>query len=269
MDAARDDVLLRALNVLESLAAMAQPASLSAIAARTRLGKAKAYRALRALEEHGFVDHAGRSGYRVGSRSLALATVIGSRPALVQRTRPVLERLALLCRGGASLQLRSGAHRVIVAEVVVRADPQIDPVALGERAPLTSGCAGTAILAHLDPADAAAVMAARPPREPRPTPEQLDRIRADGYAVSFSANHVSMNGIAAPLLDPADGSVLGSIAMANAPDRLPARELEALSDPLRRACDQLGPSLARLLGPNSPERRAALDVTVQQIAGGT
>ena len=157
---------LRALQVLEHLAGMEQPASLPAVASRAHLSKSKAYRALRALQDAGFVDHVGRGGYRVGGRSTALASLIGSRPAVLQRARPVLIQLADLACAGAALSLRSGAHRVIVMGVVsskALSGATPSPVPVGERAPLTSGCGGTAILAHLSQAEADAVISSRPP----------------------------------------------------------------------------------------------------------
>jgi IclR family transcriptional regulator, acetate operon repressor len=262
---------LRALHVLEQLAGMEQPAGLPAIVGRTQLSKSKAYRALRALQDAGFVDHVGHGGYRLGTRSAALASLIGSRPAVVQAARPVLVQLANLASAGAALHLRSGDHRVLVLGVVsakAPADATVPRVPVGERAPLTSGCGGTAILAYLPPAEADSVIRARQRREPRPSRASLARIRAAGYAVSFSANHPGLNGIGAPLLDPIDAFPLGSIAIAGRDEQLPEDALHRLSDPLIAACARLAPRLAKVLGPNSSERRATLDVTIQDAHRG-
>ncbi|WP_255511441.1 helix-turn-helix domain-containing protein [Kribbella sp. VKM Ac-2500] len=64
------------------------------IAERAGMPRTKAYRVLRDLQEHGYVDHIGRSGYRVGGRAVALASLVGPRPALLHQARPVLIRLA-------------------------------------------------------------------------------------------------------------------------------------------------------------------------------
>lgn len=85
---------LRALRVLEALAGMQQPASLPAIVLATGLSRTKAYRALRVLQDNGFIDHLGHGGYRLGSRSVALASLIGPRPALLRCAYPLLRRLA-------------------------------------------------------------------------------------------------------------------------------------------------------------------------------
>jgi DNA-binding IclR family transcriptional regulator len=103
-----EDGHIRALRVLETLAGLQQPASLPTIAAKAQLTKTKAYRALRGLQEHGFVDHTGRGGYRIGSRAVALATLIGPRTALLQAARPVLApRLAAVLGPNSSLSLES------------------------------------------------------------------------------------------------------------------------------------------------------------------
>lgn len=256
---------VRALRVLEILAGMRQPAPLAAIAARTGLPTMKAYRVLHALEQDGYVDHVGRSGYRVGSRSLSLATLIGPRPALLQRARPILQRLAESARETATLHLRSGTHRVLVLGTEPVNWDLRHVVRLGERAPLTNGCSGTVILALLPPAEAEAVVAARPPGEPRPEPAALDRIRADGYAVSRNANHNGVAGVAAALLDPDDGLPLGSLAIAGPDHRLPDSALRQLAAPLTAAAREFAPQLAAVLGRHASIRQEALDVTIQDF----
>jgi len=256
---------LRCIQVLEALAGMAQPASLDAVIERTGLTKLKAYRSLRHLQDAGYVDHIGRDGYRIGCRSLTLGTLVGPRPALLTAARPVLRWLAEVSSESAIFNLRSGSHRVLVMGVEPPSQPVRRGVRLGERAPLTSGASGTAILAHLPPEEAEEIIRSRPRREPRPTPDQLAAIRADGCAFSFSANHVGVSGVSAPLLTPAGGYPLGSMSIGGAQDRLPEATLRRLSGPLRRACKKLAPELAGMLGPHSSKRLSALDVTIQEL----
>jgi len=256
---------LRVLQVLEALAGMEQPAGLAAVAETTGLPHTKAYRALRSLQDSGFVDHLGHRGYRLGSRSVALASLIGPRPALIRAAQPMLSRLATVARETTSLHLRSGTHRVLVIGAESRGQPIRGTYVIGERAPLTSGCSGTVILAHLPPAEARHIVNSRPRRERRPSTALLAQIRKDGYGTSFSDNHVGVNGIAAPLLDPNDNYPLGSIAIAGADRRLPDTTLRQLARPLKATCRELAPHLARMLGPNSSERLASLDVTIQGV----
>ena len=255
---------VRALQVIETLAAANQPASLASLAAATGLGKPKTYRVLRALQEAGYVDHVGRAGYRVGGRSIGLASLIGPRPALLHRAVPVLNRLAQLSSETATLHLRSGTHRVLVLKAQITDWELSRAVRVGERAPLTTGCSGLVILAHLAPADIDAIVTSRPPSEPRPTKARLRRIRHDGYATSHSANHQGVSGIAAPLLDPENGSPLASLAIAGPQAELSDAVLRKFAAPLAAACREFEPQLATMLGPNSTIRHEALNVTVSE-----
>jgi len=260
------DSALRAMRVLEALAGMEQPAGLLTIAAAVNLSKTRAYRVLRSLQDHGYVDHADRNGYRIGSRSLALASLIGPRPALLQRARPVLAKLVGVASESATLHLRSGAHRVLVLGVEAHNNVLHRSVMVGERAPLTSGCSGTTILAHLPSAEADEIIKVHTKPKQRPALSALlHQTRDDGVALSFSSNHVGLNGIAAPLLDPEDGYPLGSVAIAGAEQRLPEAALRRLARPLSAACAELAPRLATVLGPNSSVRLESLDVTIQDF----
>lgn len=263
---AQPDLLRRPLLVLETLAAMEQPASLLAIAAAVGLSKAGAYRVLRSLQDEGYVDHAGRRGYRIGSRSIALASLVGPRPAVLHRARPVLSRLAAMAQATATMHLRSGEHRVLVLGTEQVAKHEERRVHIGERAPLVSGCSGRVILAHLPREEAGVVVAKHTSGGTRDKLErELATIRADGYALSFSENRRSFNGIGAALLDLDNGYPLGSIAIAGPEEQLPERALRMLARPLIDACDALAPHFSALLGPNSSARREALDVTIQDM----
>ncbi|TVT59338.1 IclR family transcriptional regulator [Amycolatopsis rhizosphaerae] len=263
---AEQDTHIRALRVLETLAGMQQPAPLPTIAERVQLSKTTAYRILRGLQDHGFIDHTGRTGYRIGSRAVALASLIGPRPALLQIIRPVLKKLATEASETVTLHLRSGAHRVLV----LAAEPPGNPLrilpTLGERSPLTSGCSGQSILAFLPRQEADDIVRDHTRDGLRPgLPAALARIRKDSYALSFSGIHIGFNGVAAPLLDPTDGTALGSIAIAGLDRRLPRDTLLQLSTPLRAACADLAPRLATVLGPNSSIRLDPLDVMIRDF----
>ena len=258
-----DEGLVRGLRVLEILAGMEQPAGLMEIAGRAHLSKSKTYRTLRSLQSLDFVHHVGRSGYRLGVRSLALASLLGARPTVQQICRPALTKLVGLSSAASVLNLRSGAHRVIVLALAPRGHfpPQL---VLGERAPLISGCAGTAILAFLPDAEAQSVITARPPGYLPPDPAEIAQIRQRGYAISISGNHANFNGVGAPLLD-GDGYAIGSVVVCGSSDQLDKATLSGLSKPLTAVCGELAPRLAKLIGRDSSERLATLDVTIQGL----
>jgi IclR family transcriptional regulator, acetate operon repressor len=263
--AGQSEALMRSLLVLEALSGMAQPASLDRVRARTQLPKSKAYRALRSLQDEGFVDRVGRQGYRVGGRSLALSLLIGPRPALLQALRPVVRWLSDVTGQTATLHLRSGHDRVLALGAGPKNTRSQELPPIGERAPLSVGCGGTSILAFLpvDEADEVLGSTNRPGQDADTV--DLAAIRSDGFALSFASNHAGANGVAAPILNPLDSYPLGSLAIAGPSDRLSEAKLREFALPLRRACAQLGPHLATMLGPNSSERLDALDVAVRNL----
>jgi DNA-binding IclR family transcriptional regulator len=249
---------LRGLHLLETLAGMRQPATLRDIASRAGLSESYAFRLLHALEVEGFLHHLGRSGYRLGSRSIALATVMGPRPAMMRLMYPLLARLVADSGEAAVVHLRAGDFRVLVLGVPSPSGPIVDPAGvLGERSPLTAGASGRVILAHLSAAELAEFEEA--------DTDLLAVIREQGYEVSFGENHAGVNGISVPMLADADdpaaaGTVLGSLTVAGPASRLTPEAMTRLLGPLRRACRDLSPRLAALLGPNPGATIGALDL---------
>ncbi|WP_433683241.1 IclR family transcriptional regulator [Nocardia sp. CA-119907] len=256
--------VLRGLEILEALAGLEQPATLARIAARSGLNETATYRTLRRLEAEGYVDHAARVGYRLGSRSVALAVLVGPDPPLLRATYPVVTRLVTVTGHSAAMHLRSGSHRVLTVGVPSPSHPLRDQVVVGERSPLTSGASGLAILAHLPPEEADAILANCPASERRPSREELERIRRAGYSVSHSQNHASMTGISAPLLNPESGTPLGSLSIASRADATDATEITELAPILLSSCAELGPRIAALIGPGAARGRRGLDVTVRR-----
>lgn len=245
---------MRGLEVLEALAGMQQPARLREIAHRCALSESQAFRVLAALERDAFVSHLGRRGYRVGSRSVALGTLIGPRPVLVRSVQPVIARLALNVGEAVVFHLRSGAHRVLVLRAIPpNARMRELGGVIGERSPLPVGASGRVILAHLPEEEVRRVV-------PGGTAaERLDHIRTTGYEISLGENHPGINGISSVLLSE-EGDPLGSLTIAGEASRLSTDAMVRHSMPLLRACRELGPLVASLLGPDPGATIAALDL---------
>jgi DNA-binding IclR family transcriptional regulator len=254
---------LRGLEVLEALAGLAQPATLATVAERAKLNEASAYRTLRRLEAEGYVDHVPRAGYRLGSRSIALAVLVGPDVPFLRTANRALASLAVTTGLSAAMHLRSGAHRVLTVGVPAPAHPLRDEVALGERAPLTSGSAGLVILAYLPEDDVDAMLTGLEPGEAASIRTELEHVRADGYRIGRRHRHASLRGVSAPLLDPASKGPLGSVTVAGLDDQATTGALRERVPVLLRACHDLAPQLAPLVGPRAVRGRRGLDVTVE------
>jgi len=244
--------------VLEALAGMRQPAPLRAVADRVELSESQAFRILQELERAGYLEHLGRSGYRLASRSVALATLIGPRPALLRAIYPVITRLAHNTGEAVVLHLRSGAARVLVLGVAAPSGPVLDPAGLhGERSPLVAGASGRIILAFLPETELAAMDLAGI------TADQLRTIRDRGHEISHGENHPGISGVSAPLLAYSgceQPTALGSITVAGPSARFGASDLSRVLTPLLGACRDLAPRLASILGPDPGAVVKALDL---------
>lgn len=250
---------LRGLQILEVLAGMRQPAGLGEIAERTGLSESYAYRILQALEREGYLHHLGRSGYRMASRSIALAALIGPRPAMLRLLYPAVARLASSSGQAVAVHLRAGDARVLVLGVPGPSGPVVDPAGvLGERSALTAGASGRIILAYLDETELARINFKGVDQE------HLSMIRRRGYETSFGENHPGINGVSAPLLAVSDGTqrstAFGSVTIAGPQAQMSPQRLDELSRPLSAVVRDLGPRLAGLLGPNLGATIAALDL---------
>jgi len=251
---------LRGLELLEAIAGMRQPAALRDIAKRAGLSESYAFRILQSLERDGYLYHLGRSGYRLAGRSVALATLMGPRPAMLRLMYPVVTRLATVSGEAAVVHLRAGHSRVLVLGVPAPSGPIVDPAGvLGERSPLAVGASGRVILAHLPDAELTGIDLNGV------TAEHLAAIRERGYETSYGENHPGVSGISVPVLaeaeDPADSAMaLGSITIAGPSQRLSPEALARLAGPLLAACRDLSPRLAALLGPNPGNTIEALDL---------
>jgi DNA-binding IclR family transcriptional regulator len=251
---------LRGLQLLEALAGMRQPAALHDIAERTGLSDSYAFRILRSLEHDGYLHHLGRSGYRLAGRAIALATLIGPRPAMLRLMHPVVAKLASISGEAAVVHLRAGNTRVLVLGVPAPSGPVVDPAGvLGERSPLAVGASGRVILAYLLPSELAGIDLHGV------TTERLAEIRERGYEMSCGENHPGINGISVPLLAEADDPrgppvALGSITVAGPSSHLSCDVLTRLAGPLLGASRDLSPRLGALLGPNPGATVEGLDL---------
>jgi len=233
---------------------MRQPASLRDIAERAGQSQSQTFRVLQALERDGYLEHLGRAGYRLGGRSVALGGLLGLRPAVLRAISPLIARLAIQTGAAAVLHLRSGSDRVLVLSVPTPAGPAHDPAeVVGERSPLAVGASGRVILAHLPPADIDQF------NLDGVTRARLARIREQGYEISHSENHPGINGISMALLAD-DGTALGSMTLAGPASQMTDAALARLAPMLLRACRELAPRLANLLGPNPGTTVEALDL---------
>lgn len=231
--------LERAIDVLEVLEATRTPLRLSEVARRAGLHVSTTQRILRVLEARGRVE-ASDVGYHTGVAMLfgAHAYLTTSRVSLA--ARPVLQELASTTNLTASVFVRTGLSRAVVARVE-GGNPMRYELPVGQRLPLHVG-AGKVLAAYLDEDDLATLMAdvgdaTRADGEhidPAELLAELHLIRERGYAVAVNERVVGAASVSAPVVA-SDGSCTIAVQVAgHAPD-FDVDAVEQLSVDVRQA----------------------------------
>ncbi len=222
-------VLDRAVSILSFLAA-GGPASAAAVVEGTGLSRPTAYRLLSALEAHHLVTR--RDGrYSLGVRLLGWAEAAGT--GLVERARPVLERLRDATGESTQLYVQEGDHRVCVASVE-RATGLRDSVPVGAVMPLSRGSAGKVLLAWGEDRGSSHGIEAG----------ELKAVRSRGWAGSVAEREAGVASVSAPVFS-LDGGLRAAVSASGPVSRLGERPGERLAERVVAAAREIELALRR------------------------
>ncbi len=235
--------LERAIDVLEVLEATRTPLRLSEVARRAGLHVSTTQRILRVLEARGRVE-SGDLGYHTGVAMLfgAHAYLTTSRVSLA--ARPVLQELAATTNLTASVFVRTGLSRAVVARVE-GGNPMRYELPVGQRLPLHVG-AGKVLAAYLTGADLERLMegiaqetrADGEPVDPAWLHEELRVIRERGYAVAVNERVVGAASVSAPVVA-RDGTCTTAVQVAGHAADFDVAAIDQLSVDVRQAAAAL------------------------------
>lgn len=238
----------RAIDVLEVLESAPSGLRLSEIARRADLHVATAQRILVALEQRGRVER-DDNRYRAGVGLLFGAHAYLTGSPLVLNARPVLQDLAASTELTASVFVKTaGFDRAVIARVV-GSDPLRYELPVGERLPLHVG-AGKTLAAQLDDEDRERLVAEVTPYVAASGKEwtaatlrdELERVRAQGYAVASGERVLGTRSVSAPVRNP-DGQPVAAIQVTGTLEAFPEDRVPALAAVIRNAADRLGRQL--------------------------
>ncbi|WP_018762589.1 IclR family transcriptional regulator [Arthrobacter sp. 135MFCol5.1] len=204
----------RAFEVVDFLSNSGKPARLADVARGTGLHIATAQRMLRVLERTNYVAQ-DSAGYSIGPAALAAAHSFLVGNNLVLTATPVLQELAAALGLTASLSVRLGASRILVARVE-GSSPLRYQLPLGGRLPLHLG-GGKVFLAYMDDVSRAAALGDMVQMETASgsivtMPDfmaSLNEIASRGYAVSRNERVAGAVSVSAPVRR--DGDLLGVV----------------------------------------------------------
>ncbi len=210
------EALARGLEVIAAFAPGHPVMTLTEVASATGLARPTARRILLTLTEMGYVRTEG-GGYALTPRVLDLGVAYVRSQGLWDIARPHMTALSVATNESCSIAQLDGSDIVYVARVAV---PKIVAlvVQIGTRFPALQTSLGKVLLAALEPAEVAAVLAepSRSGLEPRwrPSPAERDtelrEVRARGWALTDQQLALGIRSVAAPLRDGA-GQVVGAL----------------------------------------------------------
>lgn len=214
-------VLDRAIAVLDAVEHGAR--THGSVVRATGLSRTTAHRLLKSLEAHGFLEHVGGRGYRLGPRLLKLAAASLQDPSLRDAAHPALERLAAATGESAQLFVTSLDGRVCIDAVESSSELRTF-VPIGEELPLWAGSAGKVLLASMtsDQIDEVASLA-RPLTTATPTGDRLRRqlttVRRKGWAWSSGERQAGVGSVSAPVRGPR-GETIAAVSISGPTSRI-------------------------------------------------
>jgi DNA-binding IclR family transcriptional regulator len=240
---------LKALRVLEAVAAEPRALALAEVAERAGLNKSATHRMLATLLAAGYVrqdDHSRR--YSLSYRVVSLSRNLLADDEVMRLARATLEQLSGASGEGIHLAMLDGMETVLVQRVkgtrIVAVDFQV-----GDRSSLHCTSIGKALLAFQGDESVDAVIAAGLPAltartitEPEVLRRELRHIRERGYAIDDREMHDDMRCIAVPVFE-RDTPVRMGISCSGPATRFTLDYLEQLRGPLLAASRQLSGQL--------------------------
>ncbi|MCF7550690.1 IclR family transcriptional regulator [Pseudonocardia sp. WMMC193] len=231
--------LERAIDVLEVLDESRHALRLSDIARRAGLPVATTQRILTVLEARGRIER-GSTGYRPGVGLIFGAHAYLNSSPLVLAARPVLQELAAETGLTASLFMRVGWYRVVLARVD-GAHPLRYEIPIGERLPLHIG-AGKALAAAMSPEEIERFLDEEPDLTRADGTAysrtdflaELAEIRARGYSTASGERVPGMTSVAAAV-QPTDTPATAALQVSGTSDEVPAERIAALGVEVQRA----------------------------------
>jgi IclR family KDG regulon transcriptional repressor len=243
--------LRRGLRVLEVIAEHGGRLTLTDIARRLKLHSSTTHHLLKTLQNEGYVVQADDSReYHIGPRIFEVAAVAWSENEIAKLGEPVVTGLMLKTGHPAHLAVLDMRNVVVIRKVDAEG-----PWRLSERAgtarPAASTALGKVMIAFKGPELARRYIARMPFKaltpntitNPRDFEGELDRIRAQGYAVENEEYAIGMRGVAAPVFN-FSGKAVAAMGISGPSWDLTSEQVDALQPSVREFAQRL----SRLLG---------------------
>jgi IclR family acetate operon transcriptional repressor len=210
----------RSLRILEAVA-QHQPVTVGELTKLFGLPKSTVQRTLVTLAEAGWLraNRRDTTRWEIGARVLAVRPAALQGSSLFAAAREPMLRLRDAANETIHLSVPDALHGMVVVDRVDCDHAVRTFHTIGDLSPLHATAVGRAVLAHLPRRDVDDLIATglepfseTTPVEPEELRAELDRIRADGYAVNRNQYRPGVCAVAAAVLDE-DGTPLAAVAI--------------------------------------------------------
>jgi DNA-binding IclR family transcriptional regulator len=244
-----DTAVDKALIVLDALERKHDGRPLADIASETGLPKPTVHRLLATLERHGYAQQLPSGRYALGMRVVALGQFAASGNTLLRVAGPILDRLVKACGETVHLGILQGESLLYID----RREPEEAAVRLAALpSPLTSlhaSASGKVLLAFGSAELARKVLAADLAQYTPHTitdadrlRDELDAIRAAGYAVNEQERFIGVRAVGVPVRN-SRGQIVGAVSAAAPVQRADRDRLLAMKALLAEAAEEFAASL--------------------------
>jgi DNA-binding IclR family transcriptional regulator len=235
--------LAKGLRVLETLETAEHGLTLTEVARRQRQSQTVAFRLLKTLADHGYVQQdAATKRYTLGLRLWEIGARVAGRAGLVDAARPALKWLTSVTGQTSAVAILRDTD-VMYLDLVEGLEPLRFYADLGTRAPAYATASGKALLAHRPDLVAAVVrkglrrLARGTITRPADLRRRLAEIRRTGLSINRGERRDDIAAVAAPIFD-ARGDCVASLSIAGPCTRFDDA-LEEFARHVRKAGDEV------------------------------
>lgn len=245
--------LPKGLAILDTLAARQEPTGVTELARELHMAKSGVHRLLRMLCDLGWVREAAHGRYECTLRIWEIGMRVADRLDLRSLAAPHMRALATTTQETVHLSLLQGSD-VLYLDKMDSPQPVRAYTRVGGRAPAACVATGKAILAWAGPEQVARAGAALQPYTPKTLAgteqlvAELQRVRAQGYAVNRGEWRASVCGLAAPVFD-ARGEAVAALGISGPAERLTQKALRGFAAPVIEGAQALSRELGYRGGP--------------------
>jgi DNA-binding IclR family transcriptional regulator len=212
--------VLKAVRLLDEVAASRDPLSLGALSARLDLPKSSTLSLCTSLTLTGMLRRFDDGSYHLGTHLVALAHAYLARTDMTHEFERALDALRVLDEDGAVLAIRDGTEVVYVAcrngERPIGVTYRI-----GMRLPVSCTATGKALISTLNEQEVRQLfrgkkfpqLTSRSCRTVGNLLKELQQVRAQGYATDEEETRDGMCCIGVPIIDPDGGRVIAAVAV--------------------------------------------------------